>query len=513
MVHTSDNKGYVYLIGAGPGDPGLITVKGRECIARADVIMYDYLANNELLRHAQPGAELIYAGKVGGAHNREQRQINELLVAKASEGKVVARLKGGDPFVFGRGGEECEALVTAGIPFEVVPGVTAGIGAPAYAGIPLTHRHVTTSVAFVTGHEHPGKEVSEIDWERLSLGSGTIVFYMGMRNLPEIAANLIARGRAPETPVALIRWGTRPEQEVLTGTLADIADKAAKANFKAPVITVVGEVVRLREELRWFDNRPLFGKSVLVTRAADQAGPFAELLAGHGAHIYECPTIELVPPEDYGELDGAIRTLARFDWLIFTSANAVKYFFDRLTELGLDLRAIGTAQVCAVGPKTAASLLSHGIRPDLVPADYKGEGVVEAFRALEVTGKRVLFPRADRARDVIPAGLRQQGAEVAAPVAYCNVTPDILPPHILQALEERRIHCVTFTSSSTAENLAAMVGENRLLHLLEGVAVASIGPITTRTCRELGLDVHIEPTAYTVAALTDKIVEYFTCRP
>src|SRR6266581_5891483 len=284
---ASQKKGYVYLIGAGPGDPGLITVKGRECIARADVIMYDYLANNELLLHAQPGAELIYAGKVGGAHNREQRQINELLVAKTLGGKVVARLKGGDPFVFGRGGEECEALVAAGIPFEVVPGVTAGIGAPAYAGIPLTHRHVTTSVAFVTGHEHPGKEVSEIDWERLSLGSGTVVFFMGMRNLPEIAANLIAHGRAPETPVALIRWGTRPEQEVLTGTLADIADKAAKANFKAPAVTVVGEVVRLREELRWFDNRPLFGKAVLVTRAADQAGEFAGLLAAHGAHVYE----------------------------------------------------------------------------------------------------------------------------------------------------------------------------------------------------------------------------------
>jgi uroporphyrinogen III methyltransferase / synthase len=510
---TSHKKGYVYLIGAGPGDPGLITVKGRECIARADVIMYDYLANGELLRHAKPGAELIYAGKVGGAHNREQEQINDLLVAKAREGKVVARLKGGDPFVFGRGGEECEALVATGIPFEVVPGVTAGIGAPAYAGIPLTHRHVTTSVAFVTGHEHPGKEVSEIDWERLSLGSGTVVFFMGMKNLPEIAANLIVHGRAPETPVALIRWGTRPEQEVLTGTLADIADKAGKANFKAPVITVVGEVVRLREELRWFDNRPLFGKAVLVTRAADQAGAFVELLAGHGAHVYECPTIELVPPEDYSPLDEAIRTLARFDWLIFTSVNAVKYFFSRLAELALDSRAIGAAQVCAVGPKTAAALLSQGIRPDLVPADYKGEGVVEAFRTLDVTGKRVLFPRADRAREVIPVGLRQLGAEVTAPVAYCNVTPALLPPHILHALEERRIHCITFTSSSTAENLAAMVGENRLLHLLEGVAVASIGPITSRTCRELGLDVHIEPNEYTVAALTEKIVEYFTYRP
>lgn len=506
---NSPNKGYVYLIGAGPGDPGLITVKGRECIARADVIMYDYLANEELLRHARPDAELIYAGKVGGAHNREQSQINELLVAKALEGKVVARLKGGDPFVFGRGGEECEALVAAGIPFEVVPGVTAGIGAPSYAGIPLTHRHVTTSVAFVTGHEHPGKEVSEIDWERLSLGSGTVVFYMGMKNLPQIAAHLMDHGRPPETPVALVRWGTRPEQEVLVGTLADIAERARRANFKAPAITIVGEVVNLREQLRWFDNRPLFGKGILVTRAADQAGAFAQLLAGQGAHVHECPTIEIVPPEDTAGLDGAISSLAGFDWLIFTSANAVKYFFARLAELGLDSRAIGPARVCAVGPRTAASLAPHGITPDLVPADYKGEGVVEAFREMEVKGKRFLFPKADRAREVIPAGLEALGGEVTAPVAYRNVTPGTLPPHILQALEERRIHCVTFTSSSTAENLAAMIGENRLLHLLEGVAVASIGPITSKTCRELGLDVRIEPAEYTVAALTEEIVKYF----
>ncbi|HEY6872809.1 MAG TPA: uroporphyrinogen-III C-methyltransferase [Geobacteraceae bacterium] len=505
----SHKKGYVYLIGAGPGDPGLITVKGRECIARADVIMYDYLANGELLRHAKAGAESIYSGKVGGAHNREQEQINALLVAKAREGKVVARLKGGDPFVFGRGGEECEALVAAGVPFEVVPGVTAGIGAPAYAGIPLTHRHVTTSVAFVTGHEHPGKEVSEIDWERLSLGSGTVVFYMGMKNLPEITANLIGHGRAPETPVALIRWGTRPEQEVLVGTLADIAEKARRAGFKAPAVTVVGEVVRLRENLRWFDNRPLFGRGILVTRAADQAGEFSRLLTGYGAQVHECPTIEIVSPEESAGLDEAITSLAEFHWLIFTSANAVRFFFSRLAELGLDARAIGPARVCAVGPKTAATLAPYGIRPDLVPADYKGEGVVEAFRALDIVGTRVLFPRADRAREMIPAGLAALGAEVIAPVAYRNVIPAALPARTLQALEERRIDCVTFTSSSTAENLAAMIGENRLLHLLEGVAVAAIGPITARTCRELGLDVNIEPKEYTVSALTAEIVDYF----
>jgi uroporphyrinogen III methyltransferase / synthase len=503
-------NGYVYLIGAGPGDPGLITVKGRECIGRADVILYDYLANEGLLSFAAAGAELIYAGKVGGAHNREQRQINELLVEKALAGKTVARLKGGDPFVFGRGGEECEALAAAGIPFEVVPGVTAGIGAAAYAGIPLTHREVTTSVAFVTGHEHPGKESSEIDWERLSLGSGTVVFYMGMKNLPQIAANLIAHGRSPETPVALIRWGTRAEQEVLSGTLADIAEKARRDSLKPPVITVVGEVVRLREKLRWFDNRPLFGRGVLVTRAADQAGEFSEMLTRLGARVFECPTIRLVPPANYTELDGAIAALAGFDWLIFTSANAVRFFLARLTELGQDSRAIGRCRVCAVGPKTAAALLPFGIRADLVPADYKAEGVVATFREMGVAGSRCLFPKADRARDVVPAGLVELGAEVVAPVAYCNVVPESLPQQVLEALEGGKIHCVTFTASSTAENLAAMLGENRLLKLLDGVAVAAIGPVTGKTCRELGLAVDIEPKEFTLAALTAEMVKYFS---
>jgi len=497
------------LIGAGPGDPGLITVKGRECIAKADVIIYDHLANEALLSFASPGAELIYAGKIGGAHNREQWQINELLIEKAHAGKVVARLKGGDPFIFGRGGEECEALACAEVLFEVVPGVTAGIGAPAYAGIPLTHRDFTTSVAFVTGHEHPGKESSEIDWERLSLGSGTIVFYMGIKNLPHITENLIAHGRTPETPVALIRWGTRPEQEILIGTLADIAEKAGKAAFKAPAITVVGEVVRLREKLRWFDNRPLSGRGVLVTRAADQAGEFSVMLAEMGARVYDCATISIVPPEDCTELDRAIASLNGFHWLIFTSVNAVKFFFDRLAALGLDTRAIGASRICAVGPKTAAALLPFGVRADLVPDDYKADGVIAAFRAMDVKGKRFLFPKGNKARDIIPSGLAGLGGEVVAPVAYCNVLPEILPEQVLAALEERRINCVTFTSSSTVENLSAMLGENRFLHLLEGLVVAAIGPVTARTCRELGLEVHIEPQEYTLAALTQEMVKYF----
>ncbi|MBJ6725382.1 uroporphyrinogen-III C-methyltransferase [Geomesophilobacter sediminis] len=506
MAHGK--KGFVYLIGAGPGDPGLMTIKGRDCLEKADVVLYDYLANDQLLRMAPPGAELIYSGKIGGEHNREQHQINQLMVAKALEGNVVARLKGGDPFVFGRGGEECEALVAAGVPFEVVPGITAGIGATSYAGIPLTHRGVTTSVAFVTGHESPGKLSSEIDWEGLSLGSGTIVFYMGIRNLPQIAENLMAHGRSPQTPVALIRWGTRPEQQVLTGTLSDIAEKAQAVGFKAPAVTVVGEVVQLRDTLRWFDNRPLFGRSVLVTRGADQAGEFAVRLERLGARVLSCPTIEIVPPTDYRELDEAITALDSFHWVVFTSYNAVKYFFDRLHALGRDTRALGGCQVCAVGPKTAAALAPYGIKADLVPADYKAEGVVTAFGELDLSGKWVLFPRGDRAREVIPEELTRMGAQVLTPVAYCNVTPPELPQEALAALEAHRVDCVTFTSSSTVQNLAAILGENRFLRLLEGVTVGSIGPITSKTCRELGLEVHVEPAQYTLDALTEELVKY-----
>ena len=497
------------MIGAGPGDPGLITVKGRDCLARAQVVLYDYLANDELLRLAPEGAELIYAGKVGGEHNREQHQINELLVEKALAGNVVARLKGGDSFIFGRGGEECESLVAAGIPFEVVPGITAGVGATSYAGIPLTHRGVTTSVAFVTGHESHGKTSSEIDWEGLSLGSGTVVFYMGIRNLPQIAENLMAHGRAPETPVALIRWGTRPEQEVLVGTLADIAEKARQASFRAPAITVVGEVVNLRQTLRWFDNRPLFGRSILVTRGADQAGEFTSKLERLGARVYGCPTIQITPAKEYDGLDRAIRELAEFHWVVFTSYNAVKYFFARLSDHGLDTRALGSSRVCAVGPKTAAALAAFGVRADLVPADYKAQGVVAAFAKLDIAANRVLFPRGDRAGETIPEELSRMGAQVSAPVAYDNVAPDEIPTESLRALEERRVDCVTFTSSSTVQNLAEILGENRFLHLMEGVRVAAIGPVTAKSCRELGLEVHMEPAEYTLDALAAELIGQF----
>jgi len=501
-------QGIVYLIGAGPGDPGLITVKGLACLRRAEVVIYDYLANPELLREA-PGAEHIYVGKTRGHHHRPQEEINTLLVSLARQGKVVARLKGGDPFIFGRGGEEALILSRAGILFEVVPGVSAGFAAAAYAGIPLTHRDFTTSLGLFTGHEDPEKKLSSLDWEKLATGVGTLVFYMGMANLPLIAEKLIAHGRPASTPVAVVRWATTPRQRTVTATLGDVVEKVSAAGIKPPAVIIVGEVVSLREELRWFDNRPLFGRTVLVTRAADQAGEFSALLEERGARVIECPTIRLLPPESYAELDAMIGDLAGFDWLVLTSANAVQFFFARLQTLSLDARALGRCRVCAVGPKTASAIRAHGVNPDLVPADYKAEGVVAAFAEANLSGARILFPRADKAREVIPQGLAGLGAQVVSPVAYCNVIPDSLPAQALEALEQGEIDCVTFTASSTAENLAAMLGAERFARLLDGVVVASIGPITSKTCRKLGLEVRIEPAEYTLAALTDAMVGYF----
>lgn len=507
---TAVTCGCVHLVGAGPGDPGLVTVRGVACLREAQVVVYDYLANPALLRYVPAEAELIYAGKIGGRHNQDQAEINRLLVDRASAGKIVVRLKGGDPFVFGRGGEECEALVEAGIPFTVVPGVTAAVGAAATAGIPLTHRSITPSVAFVTGHEDKDKDDSTIDWQRLSTGSGTVVFYMGMKYLRRNMAQLVNHGRSPSTPVALVRWGTTPQQQVLTGTLSDIADKAEAAGLKPPALTVVGEVVGLREKLAWFDRRPLFGRRVLVTRAADQIGGFSRMLEERGAQVVECPTIQLAPPETWDGVDAAIERLPDTDWLILTSANAVRFFFERLHELGRDSRSLGRCRVCAVGPKTAEALHVQGIRPDLLPDEYTAEGVLAAFSRLDMRGSSVLFPKADRARDLIPPGLEQMGATVVSPVLYRTLMPERLPDEALQALEQGYLDAVTFSASSTVSNLALLVGgPERLQTLLSGVAVASIGPITSKTCRELGLTVAIEPVNATLDELAAALERFF----
>ena len=502
-------QGIVYLIGAGPGDPGLITVKGLECLRRADVVVYDYLANPVFLDEAPPDAERIYVGKKKGCHHQPQDRINELLEEKAREGKVVARLKGGDPYVFGRGGEEAIHLHHAGIPFEVVPGVTAGFAAAAYAGIPLTHRDYTTSLGLVTGHEDPAKKMSTLDWEKLATGVGTLVFYMGMANLPLIAEKLIAHGRPAATPVAVIRWATTPRQQTLVATLGDVVAKVSESGIKPPAVIVVGDVVELREELRWFDNRPLFGKRIMVTRTQEQAREFIALLAAQGAEAVCCPTIATAAPKSWDELDAAIADLDRTDFLILTSTNAVDAFFSRLAEKGADVRSLSGVQIVAVGPKTAGAIRARGVSPDLVPEDYRAEGVVALLKEQEIAGKRILYPRTNLARDLIPAELAAVGAEIAAPVAYRTVAPAGGGERIRELLTTGEIDAVTFTSSSTVENFVEMVGPDAA-GLLKKVDVVTIGPLTTRTAELLGLKVAVQPPTYTLEGMLEAMAEHYS---
>jgi uroporphyrinogen III methyltransferase/synthase len=418
-------------------------------------------------------------------------------------------LKGGDPFIFGRGGEEAEELADNGIPFEVVPGVTAATSVPTYAGIPLTHREHTASVAFVTGHEDPTKPESKVHWDRIATGIGTLVFFMGMKNLRNIVDNLVSNGRDPETPVALIQWGTRTDQRVVTGTLKDIVPKVKEAGLGPPAIIVVGEVVRLREKLNWYESKPLFGKRVVVTRSRDQASAFAEMLIDRGATTIEFPTIDVVPPASWDELDRAINAIETYTWVIFTSANAVRFFMDRLRSLGKDLRMLKGVNICTVGPKTAESLESYGLRADLIPTEFKAEGVLAALGGVKVKGRKFLIPRAKTARELIPDRLRELGAEVTVATAYENVKPAADVERTKKLFEEKKIAAVTFTSSSTVHNFIEILGQKGYKSLLDGVAVACIGPVTARTAEEYGMKTDIMPKEYTIPALVDAMVEYF----
>jgi uroporphyrinogen III methyltransferase/synthase len=509
---TQLKKGKVYLVGAGPGDPGLLTLKAKACIEKADVVIYDYLANAVFLDYAKRAAEPIYVGKEGGRHTLGQEEINRLIVEKASAGLRVVRLKGGDPFIFGRGGEEAQELVKAGIPFEVVPGITSAIAVPAYAGIPLTHRDFTATVAFVTGHEDPGKETSNVAWDKIATGIGTLVFLMGVGNLPKIAASLMEHGRSPDTPVAVIRAGTGPAQRTVTGSLGNIAQIAKKEELKPPAIIVVGDVVRLRNTLNWFEQKPLFGKRIVVTRAREQASDFVARLSELGAECVEFPTIEMIPPMSWKKLDRAIENLESYQWLVFTSVNGVSYFFGRLQDSGKDARNLKGIGIAAIGPKTAEAIRANGVQPDLVPEEYRAEAVVEAFRKHRIKGLRILLPRAAEAREVLPEQLEEMGAAVQVVEAYRTVRPDGAKDEVRAMLEKGGLHMVTFTSSSTVNNFMEMFeGEGEeLLKWMEKVAVACIGPVTAKTAQERGLNVQILPSDYTIEALTEAIVEYFS---
>lgn len=500
-------KGFVYLIGAGPGDPGLFTLKGKKVLEKADCVVYDRLVSERILAMAKPEAEMLYVGKQSGRHALSQDEINELLVSKAREGKAVARLKGGDPFMYGRGGEEAQYIRLHGFDYEVVPGITSAIAVPAYAGIPVTHRDATSSFAVITGHERPDKKESSIKWAEIANGIGTLVFLMGVENLPFICAQLIKHGRDPATPVGLIRWGTLPDQAVLTGKLQDIVEKVKEHNFEPPAVIVVGEVVNLRPELQWVENKPLWGQRIVVTRARAQASVLAEKIEDLGGEVIEFPSIEIKKDKDLSQLEKALRTVQHYDWIIFTSVNAVDIFFEEIIRLGLDVRELKGCALCAIGPATRRRLEEKGLKVDVVPNEYRAEGIIEELKNLIKPGQWVLLPRARGARGILPESLRQWGAHVNEVHIYEAVPAGRISRTNLDRILNGDIDYLTFTSSSTVHNFIKLVGSEYIPRLNSKTRIACIGPVTAETASNLGLTVGLMASEYTIDGLLGAIID------
>ncbi len=500
-------NGKVYLVGAGPGDPGLFTLKGAECLSRADAIVYDHLISSIILDHAPPGAEKIYAGKTGSRHHLEQGQINSLLVELASSGKTVVRLKGGDPLILGRGGEEASALKAAGVPFEVVPGITSAVAVPAYAGIPVTQRGLSSSLTILTGHEDPTKSSSSIRWDMLAKSGSTLVILMGMQNLASITALLMKHGMKPGTPVAIVRDGTLPTQFTITGTLKNIVKKAGESGITAPAVIVIGRVVEMRRDLRWFELFPLFGKRVLVTRAGSQAGGLERLLIERGAQPVRFSSIEIRPIRAKQELDKSISQINNYDWLTFTSVNAVEAFFRRLGELELDSRSLAGLKIGAIGPMTARALKERGITTDYIPGVHTGQGFISGLRKTAIRGKRFLLPRADIADDEITVGLKKLGAKVDEISVYRTVRPRSNLTKLKDLLLPGNLDVITFTSSSTVTNLLAGLSSAEIRRIR--AKIACIGPKTAATALKAGLKVNILAKEQTMAGLIEAIEEFF----
>ena len=487
-----------------------MTVRGLELIRRADCLVYDYLANEAFLLEASPEAEIIYVGKKGGDHTLPQKDINKLLVEKAREGKTIVRLKGGDPYIFGRGGEEAQELVRHGIPFEVVPGITSAIAVPAYAGIPLTHRQHASLVSFITGHEDPTKSESSIPWEVLGKSPGTLVFLMGVKNLADICRELRSHGKSAATPAAVIHRGTTPAQRSVSGTLENIAQKVEAAGLTPPAIFVVGSVVELQSELNWFETRPLWGKRILVTRSRHQASAFVKLLTEYGATCLEAPTIEVLPPDDsYAALDEALKNLDRYHWLVFTSPNGVAAFFSRLFSSGRDVRALGECKLAVIGAATAQALREHGLVADVVPTDFRAEGLVSSLSPLVLPGQLLLLPGPRKPGKCCPrkwliGELSSMWCRAIKPCRRRNC-------HRLQksALKNGDIDVLTFASSSTVTNFARLIGQDHFQKLAAKAVIAAIGPVTAETLENIGLHVEIQPEIYTIPALAQAIVDYF----
>jgi len=497
--------GKVYLVGAGPGDPGLVTLRAKECIENADAIIYDHLANPETLGWARDDAEITYVGKTPGESRSNQNEINALLIKKAHEGKQVVRLKGGDPFVFGRGAEEAQAIAEAGIPFEVVPGITSSIAGPAYAGIPVTHRAHNSHVTFFTGHENPAKTESAIDYAALAKLGGTQVMLMGVERLGSITSEMLKHGVRGDLPVALVRWATTGQQETLTGTLGDIAQKVVTNAFAAPAVAVFGEVVTLRDKLNWYEKRPLLGKRIVVTRTRKQASVLNSKLRSLGADIIELPTIRIGPPTDLREFAELVQDAHMYDWIVFTSANGVEAFFNIFFKLYDDAREIGGARIAAIGPATAQRVKDFHLHVDLQPKEFVAEDVVREFKKQgSIENLNILLVRAEKARNVLPKGLSGLGAIVDEAFAYRNLPETRDPTGARQQLAKRGADLITFTSSSTVENFLSLG-----LPWPKGMQVASIGPITSQTARDNGLKVEVEAKRHDIDGLVEAIGAFF----
>ncbi|MDA0595806.1 MAG: uroporphyrinogen-III C-methyltransferase [Chloroflexi bacterium] len=511
MSDTTQNEGAnttvgkVLLVGAGPGDPGLITVKGLESLRTADAVVFDRLASPNLVAQARPDAELYDAGKGRDDHRMTQTEINELLVELGLRGLSVCRLKGGDPFVFGRGGEEALELSAAGVPWEVVPGISSTIAAPAYAGIPVTQRGMSTSLTIVTGSEDPNKPDSTINWDALAGLSGTLVFVMGWKGMNDIVAALTSRGVPTDRPAALVQWGTTPKQRVVTGPIGEIVARGVEAGIGAPVSLVIGEVVGLRDAMAWFDTRPLFGKRVLVTRARSQASKLVKQLEDLGAEVLEYPTIVIVPVRDPEPLDEALRNLAKYDWMMFTSSNAVRGIAARMKSLGIDSRALAHLKFGVNGPSTARALAEIGINADAIPDQYLASAMVELLKTEGITPKNVLFPRSEIGRETLASGLRELGSNVDEVVAYSTESPNDTGD-LARAAYEEGVDFTTFTSSSTVRNLVDLLGGSP--DLINTSKTVIIGPITADTAKELNVNNNIEADQQSIPGIVKAILAY-----
>ena len=501
--------GKVYLVGAGPGDPGLITVKAMRLIGEADVIVYDHLVNRRILKYARPQARMIDAGKEAGRKVLEQEEISRLLVKEAKAGRMVVRLKGGDPFIFGRGGEECEELAARRIPFEVVPGVTSAVAAPAYAGIPLTHRACASSVALVTGHEDPAKKTGAVDFTKLPHAVDTVVCLMGVGAMDRIVRELKAGGAPPDMPVAVIEQGTYPHQRVVEGTLGTITARVKRTGIKPPAVMVVGKVAQLRKKISWFESLPLYNKAIVVTRAEEQADALADLLEEAGARVICFPTIEIRPPRSHGRLDSALRKLKDYDYLVFTSVNGVKTFVSRMEFLKINRNRLRRVTIAALGETTAGALRGHALFPGIVPDVFTSRRLASALKGEKMQGKKVLLVRSDIAGDLLPRALKKMGALVDDVCSYSIRKPRVKTGEVKGLFEKGNVDCITFTSPSTFSNFIALLRGNPVKRLLKGIAVAAIGPVTEQEIVKHGIKVSITASPHTVPGLAKAIIAHY----